>query len=280
MFSKPIVIASSIAAANAALLAQTATAFPAAANQAAGTFSDDVGCGLCLSYTDTTFTTGLAANLWETIASAVTVVFNSTTATSIDGWVCCKAADTKGTSDSAALWCAKGKPASGNTNTGLIDAATEKDFYWPTVLAQCPHQKDTCTVAGLKADGTTALTFTDERYLELTELKSSVTLGMVQLATASVGTAPAAKQRKGDVCTWVVAGQCHAPVITVPKDSGAVTASPSNEWSIQVTEWGAEFADAAGDNTWTTNAGATSKLYYPEKKDMDAIITDLLTENV
>jgi hypothetical protein len=133
----------------------------------------------------------------------------------------------------------------------------------------------------LKADGKTALdAFTDERMLELTELKSSVTLSMIQLATASLGSAPSLKQRKGDVCTWVVAGQCHAPVITVPKGSGAITASPSNEWSIQVTEWGAEFADAAGDNTWTTNAGATGKLYYPEKKDMSSIITDLLTENV
>ena len=100
------------------------------------------------------------------------------------------------------------------------------------------------------------------------------------LSTTDTGTAPSAKQRKGDVCTWVVEGQCHAPVITVPKDSAAVTASPDNEWSIQVTEWGAEFADNADDSTWTTNAGASGKLYYPEKKDMSSIITDLLTENV
>ena len=57
MFSKPIVIASSIAAANAALLGQHASAtFPG--TQAAGTFSDDIGCGMCITdYTDTTFIT-------------------------------------------------------------------------------------------------------------------------------------------------------------------------------------------------------------------------------
>jgi len=100
------------------------------------------------------------------------------------------------------------------------------------------------------------------------------------LSTTDTGTAPSAKQRKGDVCTWVVEGQCHAPVITVPKDSAAVTASPDNEWAIQVTEWSAEFTDNADDATWTTNAGASGKTYYPEKKDMSSIITDLLTENV
>jgi len=279
MFSKPIVIASSIAAANAALMGQTSTAF-ATVTQAAGLYSDDIGCGACLSYTDTTFITASADSLWETIASAAKAALNATTATNIDGWICCKDKATKETTSTGTTLCAVGKPDSSNTNKGLIDAATEKSFYWPTVLAQCPHQKDTCVVAGLKADGKTALTFTDERYLELTELKSSVTLSMKQLATADLGTAPSLKQRKGDVCTWVVAGQCHAPVITVPKASGTMTASPDNEWAIQVTEWGAEFADADDDKTWKTNAGATSKLYYPEKKDMSTIITDLLTENV
>lgn len=80
---------------------------------------------------------------------------------------------------------------------------------------------------------------------------------MKQLASTAVGTAPSLKQRIGDVCTWVVAGQCHAPVITVPKASAALSSAASQEWKIQVTEWGAEFADAAGDNTWTTNSGAS-----------------------
>jgi hypothetical protein len=39
---------------------------------------------------------------------------------------------------------------------------------------------------------------------------------------AAPGTAPALKQRKGDVCTWIVAAKCDAPVITVPTGSGAL----------------------------------------------------------
>jgi hypothetical protein len=137
----------------------------------------------------------------------------------------------------------------------------------------------------LKADGKTALdAFSDERMLELTELKSSVTLSMIQLASADLGTAgPSMKQRKGDVCTWVVAGQCHAPVLTVPKDSGAVTAA-TPEWKIQITEWSGEFTPATSDAqqgaTWTANAGATGKLYYPAKVDLSAIVTDLQATTV
>lgn len=100
---------------------------------------------------------------------------------------------------------------------------------------------------------------------------------------ASAGTAPSLKQRIGDVCTWVVAGQCHAPVLTVPKASGAVSAT-APEWLIQITEWSGEFtpstADAQQGATWTANSGATDKLYYPALADLDAVVTDLQATTV
>lgn len=110
--------------------------------------------------------------------------------------------------------------------------------------------------------------------IELAELKETVTLSMKIIASA--GTAPALKQRKGDVCTWVVAGKCDAPVITVPSTSGAITAA-TPEWKIQVTEWSGEFTDASADGTWLASAqtGATGKLYYPPLSDLSAIIVDI-----
>jgi len=100
---------------------------------------------------------------------------------------------------------------------------------------------------------------------------------------ASAGTAPSAKQRKGDVCTWVVEGQCHAPVLTVPKGSGAVSAT-TPEFLIQITEWSAEFtpstSDAQQGATWTANAGASGKTYYPAKADLSKVVTDLQATTV
>jgi len=106
---------------------------------------------------------------------------------------------------------------------------------------------------------------------------------MLVVATASLGTAPSLKQRKGDVCTWVVAAKCDAPVLTVPSTTGTMTASPSQEFDIQVTEWTGEFVDAAGDSTWlaTNQSGLTSKKWYPPlATNLSAIITDLLATAV
>jgi hypothetical protein len=55
---------------------------------------------------------------------------------------------------------------------------------------------------------------------------------MKVVATASLGSVPSLKQRKGDVCTWVVAAKCDAPVLTVPTGSAAMTNSPANEFDI------------------------------------------------
>ena len=132
---------------------------------------------------------------------------------------------------------------------------------------------DNCTLAAFdKADAADAtVVVTDKRSVLLAKSKigAYVTLKMIALktgtATGEVGTAPAAKQRIGDVCTWVVAADCDAPVITV----AAGTTAAAAEWEVQVTEWSAEFLQttdttASGTGvTWTTQVGATGKLYYP-----------------
>ena len=73
---------------------------------------------------------------------------------------------------------------------------------------------------------------------------SVVTLTMTKID--SIGTAPSLKQRKGDVCTWIIETKCDAPVLTVKTGSSAVT-SATPEWAIQVLEWDEEFF---GTNTW------------------------------
>ena len=133
-----------------------------------------------------------------------------------------------------------------------------------------------CTSAGLLVDAKTAITITDKRYVPLDKLGSYVTLSY---KTVVPGTAPSLKQRKGDVCTWVIAAKCDAPVITIPKGSAAMTADPNNEFDVQVTEWSNEFLGTA---TWATTdeSGATGKKYYPPLgKDLSAIITDLKSES-
>ena len=72
--------------------------------------------------------------------------------------------------------------------------------------------------ASTAADATDATTdVTDQRYAILAKSKigAYVTLKMKALATAGLSTAPALKQRVGDVCTWVIAADCDAPVLTV-----------------------------------------------------------------
>ena len=69
--------------------------------------------------------------------------------------------------------------------------------------------------AAKAADSTTVVT--DQRYAILAKSKigAYVTLKMKALATAGIGAAPAMKQRVGDVCSWVIAADCDAPVLTV-----------------------------------------------------------------
>jgi len=131
---------------------------------------------------------------------------------------------------------------------------------------------DNCTLDAFdKADAAdSTVVVTDKRSVLLAKGKigNYVTLKMIALktgtATGEVGTAPAAKQRIGDVCTWVVAADCDAPVITV----AAGTTAAAAEWNVQVTEWSGEFLTTSTlttgtGPTWTTQVGATSKLYYP-----------------
>ena len=86
MFSKPIVIAASVASAQAALMKQSSTAYAAATHG----FSVAIGCGLCFSLTDTKWISKDAT--YATIAAAETVALNSDKVT---GYICCKDATTK-----------------------------------------------------------------------------------------------------------------------------------------------------------------------------------------
>ena len=109
-------------------------------------------------------------------------------------------------------------------------------------------------VAKTAADATDADTaVTDQRYAILKKAKigSYVTLTMKALTSATsgtgaVGAAPSLKQRVGDVCTFVVAAECDAPVITVATGNTAIDA----EWKVQVTEWSEEFLIATSTATY------------------------------
>jgi len=75
----------------------------------------------------------------------------------------------------------------------------------------------------------TATVVTDQRYAILAKAKigSYVTLKMKALTSATsgaggVGATPSLKQRIGDVCTWVIAAECDAPVLTVENGSDGV----------------------------------------------------------
>ena len=75
---------------------------------------------------------------------------------------------------------------------------------------------------------------------------SVVTLKMIGLISAGAGTAPSMTQKLGDVCTWIIATKCDAPVITVGATSTALTLA-TLEWSIQILEWDEELLST---NTW------------------------------
>jgi len=128
--------------------------------------------------------------------------------------------------------------------------------------------------AAKAADSTTVVT--DQRYAILAKSKigAYVTLKMKALATAGLSTAPALKQRVGDVCTWVIAAECDAPVITVATGNTAIDA----EWKVQVIEWTEEFliatALATGTGaTWIASAQTGTTKWYPPLTA--TMITDL-----
>ena len=268
MFSKPIAIAASVASAQAALMAVTTTVNP-------GTLSDATGCGTCLSWTTSTWISAgasAAAATKGTYKSPASVSAVSIATNTLTGEICCKeAASTEsavGTATAVATYCT-GAFATNAANTYTTYTAND---YFQATLAQCPHHLDNCVAAAVDKAAAT-ISITDQRYVALDALGSSVTLSY---KTVVPGTAPSLKQKKGDVCTWVVAAKCDAPVVTVPTGSAVMTASPNNEFEVQVTEWSNEFLSA---DTWlaTAESGATGKLYYPPLSvNLDAKITDLL----
>ena len=271
MFSKPIAIAASVASAQAALMAVTATAHD---DGAALHFSDAMGCGFCLSLTTSKWIGEGAspAGKWANQSAAKTVSINAAV---ITGDICCGSAATAKETGGAATFCG-GAFADATANTAITYAAND---YFQASIAQCPHNLENCVAAAVdKAAATIAIT--DQRYIALDALGSYVTLSMKVVATASLGTAPSLKQRKGDVCTWVVTAKCDAPVITVPSTSGALGSTA--EFEIQVTEWTEEFTPTTSDTkqgaTWlpTGQSGASGNLVYPPlAKDLSGIITDL-----
>lgn len=128
----------------------------------------------------------------------------------------------------------------------------------------------------------------DPRLITLTKATSKVgygvTLKLISQLSTAIGAVPALKQRIGDVCTWVVASECDAPVITVATGTDAVA-----QWKVQVTEWSGEFLQttdttASGTGvTWLASAqtGATSKKWYPPlAATITAATTDLQTTAV
>ena len=93
MFSKPILIAASVASAQAALLTVPTTG---AASVVGTDKSDLVGCGKCIAkYSNTpTWVYGGATSLWTTVASTVAnaVTSGSGATTLIAGGICCLSA--------------------------------------------------------------------------------------------------------------------------------------------------------------------------------------------
>ena len=275
MFSKPILIAASIASAEAALLTVPTTG---ADSVVTTDISDVVGCGKCLSsYSNTpTWIYGGATSLYGTVSATVANALTGTgTAAVIAGGICCLSADTEETTGTnAKTYCTGVFPTTATGNTQIkYTAAT----YVPATLAACPHDTTNCAaVAKDKADA--ALTApADQRYIALAAADSYVELTLT--VNASPGTAPSMTQKTGDVCTWLVEGTCDAPVLTVPT-GGGVASTP--EYKFQITEWSEEFlsssATATEGTTWaaTDQVGSgTNKWYPPLTTAVASAVTDL-----
>jgi len=241
-------IAASVAATNATLMAV------GSANIAATQVSDITGCGKCLAFADTATAPG-GYIMGNAATSATSYFYGTLTAwvksevagNSIKGDACCKDTGTKESSADSALLCAKAATAYSATakHSNIVLAAND---FFQSALAKCPHNTTNCTYAGLKKDGTSPITISaaNERFINVEDQGSVVTLKMIGLIASGAGTAPAMTQKLGDVCTWIIATKCDAPVITVGTTSATITTA-TPEWSIQVLEWDEEFLSAA---TW------------------------------
>jgi hypothetical protein len=135
-------------------------------------------------------------------------------------------------------------------------------------------------VKGDTAKTAIAVTAANQRFINVEDQGSVVTLKMIGLIASGAGTAPALTQKIGDVCTWIIATKCDAPVVTVGATSATITTA-SPEWSIQVLEWDEEFLSA---DTWlaTDYTGPTVCKYYPKlatEMVTSKKIADLDTEN-
>jgi len=94
MISKPILIAASVASAQAALMALAATPVAQTVDQ----YSDAMGCGKCLSFgTASKYIVGGATKKYLTRGDGVTTAIAGTNAATwaITGEICCGAAGTK-----------------------------------------------------------------------------------------------------------------------------------------------------------------------------------------
>jgi hypothetical protein len=157
MFSKPIMIAASVAAANATLMAK-----PSGTN-ALATKSDATGCALCISRSDAgiKFVLGNAAaadkdNYWNTLAAWATTALSTD---SLLGDACCIGATTPETGDGT-TFCGKGNVAFAADKLHSHLALAANDFY-QSALAQCPHNTTNCPAVAKESGGTTAITIAE-----------------------------------------------------------------------------------------------------------------------
>jgi len=246
-------IAASVAATNATLMAV------GSANIAATQVSDITGCGKCLAFADTATAPG-GYIMGNAATSATSYFYGTLTAwvksevagNSIKGDACCKDTGTKESSADSALLCAKAATAysatAGDDKLHNNIVLATNDFF-QSALAKCPHNTTNCTYAGVKGDTAKtaiAVTAANQRFISIEDQGSVVTLSMIGKIASAAGTAPALTQKIGDVCTWIIATKCDAPVITVGTTSATITTA-TPEWSIQVLEWDEEFLSAA---TW------------------------------
>jgi hypothetical protein len=148
---------------------------------------------------------GGTTSLWGTVSATVTNAITSGTGNDvlIAGGICCLAATTEETTGTnAKTYCAGAFISTQTKNTQIkYTAAT----YMPSALAHCPHDTTNCAAAAKKKDASVidlTVSTIDQRYIELDDQDSYVDLTLT--VNASPGTAPAMKQKTGDVCTWVI----------------------------------------------------------------------------
>ena len=189
MFSKPIMIAASVAAANATLMAKSANALSGK--------SDAIGCGLCIGFTDSgvKFVLGGAAsdkvNYWATVATWAKTELDTN---SLKGDACCVSATTPetGTDGTQTTLCGKGNVAWAADKLHSHLALATNDFF-QSALAQCPHNTTNC-VAAVVDSKAASITPASLRYIKLEALGSIATLTIKVLktgtATGEVGAAP------------------------------------------------------------------------------------------